>query len=123
MLRNILFVAFGGSIGSVFRYLMGLFITTKKIPAATFAVNILGSFLIGLLMGYIIKQTNAQTWQLLLVTGFCGGFTTFSTFSWDVIVMLQQQRYSTAFFYIIASLLCGVVFTFLGLELAKYLNQ
>jgi CrcB protein len=122
MLRNILFVAFGGSIGSVFRYVTGLVISTKKIPAATFTVNILGSFFIGLLMGYIIKQTNSQTWQLLLVTGFCGGFTTFSTFSWDIIVMLQQQRYLTAIFYIAATILCGLLFTFLGLELAKHLN-
>ena len=122
MLRNILFVAFGGSIGSISRYLMGFIVTAKKIPAATFTVNILGSFLIGLLMGCIIKQTNAQTWQLLLVTGFCGGFTTFSTFSWDIIVMLQQQRYSTALYYIIATLLCGVAFTFFGLQVAKYLN-
>jgi CrcB protein len=122
MLRNILFVAFGGSIGSVFRYLMGLIINTKKIPVATFTVNISGSFFIGLLMGYMIKQSNAQNWQLLLVTGFCGGFTTFSTFSWDIILMLQQQRYSSALFYIIATVLCGVVFTFLGLELARYLS-
>jgi CrcB protein len=122
MLQNILFVAFGGSIGSVFRYLMGFIISTKKIPVATFTVNISGSFFIGLLMGCIIKQSNAQAWQLLLVTGFCGGFTTFSTFSWDIIVMLQQQRYSSALFYITATVLCGVIFTFLGLELAKYLN-
>lgn len=122
MLRNILFVAFGGSIGSVFRYLMGLIINTKKIPVATFTVNISGSFFIGLLMGYMIKQSNAQNWQLLLVTGFCGGFTTFSTFSWDIILMLQQQRYSSALFYIIATVLCGVVITFLGLELARYLS-
>ena len=122
MLRNILFVAFGGSIGSIFRYLMGFIINIKKIPVATFTVNISGSFFIGLLMGYIIKESNAQTWQLLLVTGFCGGFTTFSTFSWDIIVMLQQQRYSTALFYITATVLCGVVFTFLGLQLAKYLS-
>jgi CrcB protein len=122
MLRNILFVAFGGSIGSVFRYLMGLIINTKKIPVATFTVNISGSFFIGLLMGYMIKQSNAQNWQLLLVTGFCGGFTTFSTFSWDIILMLQQQRYSSALFYITATVLCGVVFTFLGLELARYLS-
>jgi CrcB protein len=101
---------------------VGLIITTKKIPIATFSVNIFGSFLIGLLMGYIIKQSNAQTCQLLLVTGFCGGFTTFSTFSWDIIVMLQQQLYSTALFYITATVLCSVVFTFLGLELARYLN-
>jgi CrcB protein len=119
MLRNILFVAFGGSIGSVFRYLTTVLIPTKEIPVATFSVNILGSFLIGFLMGVILKQANTQTWQLLLVTGFCGGFTTFSAFSWDIIVMFQQQRYIIALIYIITTILLGLVFTFLGFWISK----
>ncbi len=119
MLRNILFVAFGGSIGSVLRYLTSVVITTKKFPLATFSVNLLGSFLIGVLMGYISKQNNTQTWQLLLVTGFCGGFTTFSAFSWDAILRFQQQRYMTAFIYIVGTIVLGLFFTFFGVWIAR----
>ena len=119
LLRNILFVAFGGAIGSVFRYIASLLFIAKKFPLSTFVVNIIGSFLIGLLMGYIAKQTNAQTWQLLLVTGFCGGFTTFSTFSWDIVLMLQQQRYGVVAFYIFSTLILGLLFAFLGFWFCK----
>ncbi len=118
MLRNILVVAFGGAVGSIARYATSLLITTKKFPLNTFTVNIIGSFLIGILMGYAAKQINAQTWQLLMVTGFCGGFTTFSAFSWDVVTMLQQQRYTTALLYIFATLIIGVLFTFIGFRIA-----
>ena len=119
MLRNILFVAFGGAVGSVFRYLTSAILITKKFPAATFTVNIIGSFLIGILMGYIVKQASNQTWQLLLVTGFCGGFTTFSAFSWDVVLLLQQAKYATAFFYIFTTICLGIAATFLGFWLSK----
>ncbi|MFY7965154.1 MAG: fluoride efflux transporter CrcB [Chitinophagaceae bacterium] len=119
MLRNILFVALGGSMGSVFRYLTNLLFPNKQIPIATFLVNIIGSFLIGLLMGYLVKQSNAQTCQLLLITGFCGGFTTFSAFSWDVVLMLQQQRFATAFGYILCTFFIGVAATLFGFWLSK----
>jgi CrcB protein len=119
LLRNILFVAFGGAVGSVLRYITGIIISTKKIPLATLTVNIIGSFLIGILMGYLVKQLNQQGWQLLLVTGFCGGFTTFSAFSWDIVQMFQQQRYSTAFIYILSTLFLGILSTALGFWLIR----
>jgi CrcB protein len=119
MLRNIILVAIGGGLGSVIRYSTSFIFVTKKFPYATFSVNIIGSFLIGFLMGYIIRQANAQTWQMLFVTGFCGGFTTFSAFSWEVVTMLQQQRYATATLYISATLIIGFLFTVLGFWLCK----
>lgn len=119
MLRNILFVAFGGAVGSVFRYLVSFLFIAKKIPASTFAVNIIGSFLIGIIMAYITKQANSQTSQLLIVTGFCGGFTTFSAFSWDIVLMLQQARYFSAATYILATIIFGVAFAFLGFWISK----
>ena len=118
MIRNIAFVAFGGAVGSVVRYLTSQLINFKKFPLSTFTVNIIGSFLIGILMGYISKQMNAQNWQLLLVTGFCGGFTTFSAFSWEIVLMLQQQRYTNALLYIAATLILGISFTFLGFRMS-----
>jgi CrcB protein len=114
MLKNFFLVAFGGGLGSVGRYFISFVFATKKFPFATFSVNMIGSFLIGFLMSYIIKQANGQTWQMLLITGFCGGFTTFSAFSWEVVSMLQQQRYTTATLYISATLILGFLFTALG---------
>lgn len=119
MLRNIIFVAFGGAFGSVLRYLIATIIITKKFPASTFLVNIIGSFLIGVLMAYLLKQTNNQNWQLLMVTGFCGGFTTFSAFSWDVILLLQQARYLTAILYVLATFILSISFCFLGFNISK----
>ncbi len=119
MLKNIFLVSVGGACGSVFRYLNSLVFTTKKFPLSTFAVNILGCFVIGLLMGYFIKQQNIQSWQMLLVTGFCGGFTTFSAFSFDIVLLLQQQRYNMALLYIFSTLILGVLSTILGMYLMK----
>ncbi len=62
MFRNILFVALGGSLGSIFRYLFSLLLPFKKFPFATFSVNIIGSFFIGLFMGYVSKQIHNQSW-------------------------------------------------------------
>lgn len=119
MLRNIFFVALGGSFGSVLRYLVATIIVTKKFPTSTFLVNIIGSFLIGFLMAFLLKQNNSQHWQLLMVTGFCGGFTTFSAFSWDVILLLQQARYLTAVLYVLATFILSIFFCFLGFSLCK----
>lgn len=119
MLKNILLVAFGGAGGSILRYCTSCIITTKKFPLNTFTVNIIGCLAIGLLMGYFIKQQNIQSWQMLLVTGFCGGFTTFSAFSYDVVLLLQQQRFSTALLYIFSTLLFGILSTIVGIQLLK----
>lgn len=119
MFRNIFIVAIGGDAGSVFRYIASLLFTTKKFPLASFTVNSVGCFLIGLLVGYLLKQNNAVSWQLLMVTGFCGGFTTFSTFSFAVVTLVQQQRFFVAATYVIASLFVGILFTFLGLYCTK----
>lgn len=119
MLKNIFIVAAGGAIGSVFRYITSLVVVAKKFPLATFTVNMVGSFLIGLLMGYLSKHVNQQNWQLLLVTGFCGGFTTFSAFSWDIVLLLQQQRYTTATIYIIGTITVGILLTILGYWIAN----
>lgn len=119
MFRNILFVAIGGGLGSIIRYLISFLLANKSLPIATFSINIFGSLLIGLLMGLLLKQSIHNNWQLLLVTGFCGGFTTFSTFSWDTIQLMQQQRFSTAFIYAFVSLFLGIAATAIGYFITK----
>ena len=88
MLRNILLVAIGGAIGSVCRYLLSG-INVASWPWGTFAVNILGSLFIGLFVGLVSKGIVSPEIKLLLVTGFCGGFTTFSTFANESFSMMK----------------------------------
>ena len=84
MFKSAILVFLGGGLGSVCRYLISKALNSRgtNLPWGTFTVNILGSFIIGLLLGIAIKNNNLNnTTNLILATGFCGGFTTFSTFS------------------------------------------
>lgn len=121
MTKSILLVGLGGAGGSILRYLAYVFINknfTAVFPAATFTVNFLGSFLIGILIGILEKQTSSDL-RLLLVTGFCGGFTTFSTFAFDNINLLQSHHVTTAMVYSAVSLFTCIVAVWLALLLMK----
>ena len=86
MIKNVLLVGFGGFIGSVARYFLGKWLNNIEnfFPAGTLLANVLGSLLMGFLIGYLAKSSNiTETQSLLLATGFCGGFTTFSTFAYE----------------------------------------
>jgi CrcB protein len=123
MLRAILLVGIGGGIGSIFRYLTSVFISkyfSASFPWATFTVNLTGCLLIGLLMGYFGRQQAMDTkFYWLFVTGFCGGYTTFSTFSSENIHLLQSGNTLTALLYIAGSILCGLLAVWLGLVCMK----
>lgn len=88
MIRNLLLVALGGALGSVGRYLFSRWMT-GTFPWGTLTVNLLGSLLIGLLTGLVAKGSLSPEMKLLLVTGFCGGFTTFSTFANESFSMMK----------------------------------
>lgn len=121
-MKNILLVFAGGGAGSVIRYLVGTFFATasNSFPLATFIVNISGSLLIGILMGIFIHDSAVQeNWKLLLVTGFCGGFTTFSAFSKESFLMIQNQQWSMFIMYVILSIILCVGATALGFIVAK----
>lgn len=86
MLKNILLIGAGGFIGSISRYLLSRFVEVRiftSFPLGTFAVNVIGCFIIGILYGLIIKGSTTPEIRFLLVTGFCGGFTTFQPFHWN----------------------------------------
>lgn len=117
MLRNILLVAIGGVIGSVCRYLLSG-INVASWPWGTFAVNILGSLFIGLLVGLVSKGIVSPEIKLLLVTGFCGGFTTFSTFANESFSMMKAGDALQMALYLAASVVIGILAVWLGMNVS-----
>lgn len=89
----------------------------KSFPFGTFAVNMIGCFLIGLLSAYFLKVDNYL--KFLLITGFCGGFTTFSTFSIENYSLWQNGNYFTLGLYILSSVVLGLFAVFAGFQMIK----
>ena len=121
-MKNVLLVFIGGGIGSVLRYLLGKYLNNSQtgIPYGTFAANILGSLLIGVILGIALKNnTLSENSTLLLATGFCGGFTTFSTFAYENHVFLKAGDFTSFAIYTIASFVVGFLAVFGGMFLAK----
>mgnify|MGYP001585876226 FL=1 len=118
MIKNLLLVGLGGALGSMLRYGTAILMNTKLFPYATLAVNIIGSFIIGIVFALSIRQEPlAENWKLFLATGICGGFTTFSAFSLENMGLLQSGKFGLALTYIAASVILGIAATFLGYQL------
>jgi CrcB protein len=125
MIKNILLVGFGGGIGSIARWLCQKWFSEnypQSFPWATFIVNLIGCFLIGVIYEASEKSLalSPQT-RLFLVTGFCGGFTTFSTFSYENMLFLRSGDLSYLLLYAIGSVILGVMGVFGGVALMKLL--
>ena len=117
MFRNILLVALGGAVGSVCRYLLSCF--NASFPWGTFVVNILGCLFIGLLVGLVSKGALSSEMKLLLVTGFCGGFTTFSTFANESFGMMKAGDALLMALYVGASVIIGILAVWLGMNISN----
>lgn len=118
MIRNILLIGLGGAIGSMFRYAIGCLIGTKNFPLSTLLINVVGSFVIGLVMAYCLKNESfSANWKLFLTTGICGGFTTFSAFSLENLQMLQQGKLGMAICYAAGSVLLSIGAVWAGFKL------
>ena len=113
MLNNVLLVALGGALGSVCRYLLSGW-NVESFPFGTFVVNIVGSLLIGFLVGWVNRGVLVPEMKLLLVTGFCGGFTTFSTFANESFAMLKVDDALLAALYVALSVFLGILAVWLG---------
>lgn len=116
-------VALGGGIGSIFRYGLSVFcqkIIPNAFPFGTFMANMLGCVVIGAFLGLFYKHADIpKEWYLFGVTGFCGGLTTFSTFSSENLQMLQQGNISLSLIYIGVSVILGLLAVLLGFYLAR----
>lgn len=117
MIRNLLLVALGGAMGSVLRYLLSGI--NASLPWGTFVVNILGSLLIGLLVGLVGKGVLSPEMKLLMVTGFCGGFTTFSTFANESFGMMKAGDVLQLALYVGASVVIGILSVWGGMSLSN----
>lgn len=122
-LKNILLVLAGSAAGGSLRYMTSLMIQSKYttlFPLGTFLINLTGCFIIGMI--YAIASRNASTGsdiKLLLATGFCGGFTTFSAFAFENLELFKSGQYLTALLYIILSVVLGILAVILGAYLIK----
>ena len=118
MIKSVLIVGLGSFMGGVFRYVLSVglcrWCKILSFPISIFMVNILGCFLIGILYGYFKNREVDSYLVLLLMTGVLGGFTTFSTFSLEVLHLFQQNELLKATFYIVGSVGLGILACFLG---------
>jgi CrcB protein len=123
MLKTILYIALGGAIGSVLRFLTAILVSkfwSNTFPLATFIANMAGCFLIGIFIGILTKnQLNDSNLKWFLVTGFCGGFTTFSAFGMENYNLFQSNNSLLAFGYIGLSIILGLFAVWLGLFISK----
>ncbi len=121
-MKQILLVFVGGGFGSVLRYLIGKYLNNPEsgIPLGTFTANILGSLIIGIILGLAAKnEAISQNHTLLLATGFCGGFTTFSTFAYENHILLKNGDFTSFALYTIASFVIAFLAVFAGIYFIK----
>lgn len=122
LLRSMLMVAIGGAVGSAMRYLTSKAIQDwlpNAFPYGTFAVNLLGCLVIGFLYGLVDRNILCDSsLKLLLITGLCGGFTTFSTFSNESLSLVQQGHLLYAVLYVGGSVCLGMFMVLIGIKLS-----
>ncbi len=123
MIKNLILVFIGGGLGSSLRYIIGKYLNAGHLlPFGTFLVNILGSLILGVILGWALKTNSLNTpLNLMLGIGFCGGFTTFSTFSFENYSLIKSGDYLTFSVYLFGSLILGMLAVLIGIFISKYL--
>lgn len=122
---NIMYIAVGGALGSVMRYLVSIGIHSvlgRGFPYGTLTVNVLGSFMMGFLFIYLIERSSlGPEWRALILIGFLGAFTTFSTFSIETLNLIESGAMARAFTNILISVITCILATWLGVILGRQL--
>ena len=122
-MQNIFAVFIGGGTGAVLRYLAGVLavkVLNVNLPVSTFVVNIAGCFILGFLYALFVSKPEVNpALKLALTAGFCGGLTTFSTFSLELFEMLKNAQYMQVLVYLVSSLAVGLLAVWIGVNSAK----
>jgi CrcB protein len=122
-MKLVFIVGLGGGIGSILRYLMQVFVSRQLpvlFPWGTFLVNCSGCFLIGLLYALSTRYSwLTAEWRIFLITGLCGGYTTFSSFSYESISLFKEGAYTYFLLYTVLSVLLGLLATVAGVAIFK----
>jgi len=123
-MKNILLVFIGGGMGSILRYIISKALNKSDsfFPYGTFTANILGSLIIGFILGLLIKNQSvlSPNQSLLLVTGFCGGFTTFSTFAYENQQLIKSGDFLQAGIYTVLSFLVAIISVYGGIYASRW---
>ena len=123
-MKSLILVFLGGGIGSSLRFWIGKHLNSTEtgIPYGTFAANIIGSLLIGIILGFALKNNSlSNNTVLFLATGFCGGFTTFSAFAYENHIFLKSGDFMSFAMYTIGSFIIGFAAVFFGMWLVKFI--
>lgn len=128
-MNKILLVALGGALGALTRYGLGLLINARwfpDFPLATFVINVIGSFVIGLFLtladARVADPEQWIAWKLLIVTGFTGAFTTFSTFEYETMQLTAADKSGLALLYVMSSVILGFLAVWLGMVCARWFS-
>jgi len=126
MWKAIVAISVGGSLGALLRWWLGMTLNSHfpTIPPGTLAANLIGAYVVGMAMAFFATYTAvAPEWRLLVITGFCGGLTTFSTFSAELVTLMQQGRALWALGAAAVHLLGSIVMTFVGIGTVLWLRS
>jgi CrcB protein len=125
VLKSILVISLGAAVGAVLRRALGLKLNSllPELPPGTLVANLVGAYIIGIAIAYLATASSISgELRLLIITGFCGGLTTFSTFSAEVVSLLQQGRAAVAGGVVAVHVIGSVAMTFLGIGSFAWVN-
>lgn len=119
-------IGIGGIFGAITRYYLGRFIMKRSqagFPTGTWFINISGSFILGVLAHLHVQQAVPEWVWLSIGIGYLGAYTTFSTFGYETIQMIEKKNIKKALFYVLSSLILGIVFAWLGVMLGSWYDK
>lgn len=126
MWKSVFAITLGAAFGALMRWQLGAKLNSllPSLPLGTLAANLIGGYIIGLAIAYFSQATTiAPEWRLLIITGFCGGLTTFSTFSAEVVTLLQEGRFNWAIGSIATHLIGSLLMTLAGMATWQFFNH